>query len=165
MEIGGAERQLAYLATGLKSKGVSVSVGVFYRGGELEELLKKNGVTIEYLEKKRRWDIFGFIVRTLKWVRREKPDVLHGYLTGANLVAIFMKPFVRKLHIVWGVRASNMMLENYDRLARFTFSLSAHLSNYTDLIIVNSYSGFEYHLENGYPSDQMLVIPNEAYIQ
>ena len=160
LEVGGAERQLAYLAIGLKDKGVSVSVGVFYRGGALEELLNSGGVTIEYLDKQGRWDLVGFFRRTTKWIRRENPDVLHGYLTGANIVTILIKPFFQKLHIVWGVRASNMLLENYDKLARFSFRLSVLLSRFTDLIIVNSNSGYDYHLANGYPSDRMVVIPN-----
>ena len=160
LEVGGAERQLAYLAIGLKDKGMSVSVGVFYRGGALEELLNSGGVTIEYLDKKGRWDLIGFFKRTTKWIRRENPDVLHGYLIGANIVTILMKPFFQKLHIVWGVRASNMLLENYDKLARFSFRLSVLLSRFTDLIIVNSNSGYDYHLANGYPSDRMVVIPN-----
>jgi len=160
LEVGGAERQLVYLARGLKAKGVSVTVGIFYRGGVLEELLNSDGVPIEYLDKKGRWDFIGFLRRTMKWIRRENPDILHGYLTGANIVAILIKPFVPKLQIVWGVRASNMLLENYDHLARFSFQLSVWLSRYTNLIIVNSNSGYEYHLANGYPSDRMVVIPN-----
>lgn len=160
LDVGGAERQLAYLARGLKEKGVSVTVGVFYRGGELEELLRNGGVTIEYLDKKSRWDLFGFFQRTTKWIRRETPDVLHSYLTGANIITILIKPFFRDLHIVWGVRASNMLLDNYDRLARFTFRLSVLFSGFADLIIVNSSSGYDYHLENGYPSERMVIIPN-----
>jgi glycosyltransferase involved in cell wall biosynthesis len=160
MEVGGAERQLAYLARGLKAKGVSVNVGVFYRGGALEELLLSGGVAIEYLDKKGRWDLIGFLWRTTRWIRRENPDILHGYLTGANIVVIMIKPFVRKLHTVWGVRASNMLLDNYDQLARFSFRLSVWLSRFVDLIIVNSNNGYDYHLANGYPSDHMVVIPN-----
>jgi glycosyltransferase involved in cell wall biosynthesis len=160
LEVGGAERQLAYLATGLKEKGVSVTVGVFYRGGVLEELLRNGGVTIEYLDKKGRWDLLGFFQRTTKWIRRENPDILHGYLTGANIVAIMVKPLFSKLHIVWGVRASNMLLDNYDQLARFTFRLSVQLSKFADLIIVNSNSGYDYHLANGYPNERMIVIHN-----
>jgi glycosyltransferase involved in cell wall biosynthesis len=160
LDVAGAERQLAYLARGLKAKGVSVTVGVFYGGGALEELLKSGDVPIVYLEKKGRWDLIGFLWRTMKWIRRENPDVLHGYLSGANIVAVMIKPFVPKLHIVWGVRASNMMLENYDNLARLSFKLSVWLSRFTDLIIVNSNSGYDYHAANGYTSDRMVVIPN-----
>ena len=160
LEVAGAERQLAYLARGLKAQGVSVTVGVFYGGGALEDLLHSSDVPVEYLNKKGRWDLFGFFRRTTKWIQRENPDILHGYLTGANIVGILIKPFVGKLHIVWGVRASNMLLENYDRLARFTFSLSVWLSKFADLIIVNSNSGYDYHLAKGYPSERMVVVPN-----
>ena len=53
-----------------------------------------------------------------------------------------------------------MLLDNYDQLARFSFRLSVWLSRFVDLIIVNSNSGYDYHLANGYPSDRMVVIPN-----
>ena len=160
MEVGGAERQLAYLARGLNEKGVSVTVGIFYGGGALEDLLKSDGIKIEYLEKRSRWDVLGFLWSTLRWIRREKPEVLHGYLVGANLVSMVIKFFNRRLHVVWGVRASNMQLDNYDRLAKYSFRLSVLLSRLADLIIVNSNSGYDYHLENGYPADRMVVIPN-----
>lgn len=160
LEVGGAERQLAYLARGLKEKGIPVTVAVFYRGGELEDLLTSAGLPIVYLEKKGRWDVIGFLQRTRKWILSENPDVLHGYLNGANIVSVMVKPFIPKTHIVWGVRASNMLLDNYDRLARFSFRLSVWLSGFADLIIINSNSGYDYHLAKGYPSDRMVVIPN-----
>lgn len=160
LETGGAERQLIYLASGLKKEGVSVTICVFYCGGELEQMLNNSGVSIKCLNKKNRWDVIGFFLRTVTWLRHESPDVLHSYLTGANIVSIMLKPFLSKLTIVWGVRASNMRLENYDRLARQSFRLSAMLAKYADYIIVNSSSGYDYHLSQGYPPNRMTVIPN-----
>ncbi len=160
LEIGGAERQLVYLARGLKDSGTAVSIGVFYQGGELEQLLESSGVDIIYLQKNGRWDIAGFLLRTWSWIKRENPDVLHGYLPGANIVAVMMKPLFSNLHVVWGVRASNMLLENYDKLAKLSFKLSVYLSRFTDLVIVNSNSGYDHHLKSGYKEKNMVVVHN-----
>jgi hypothetical protein len=83
---------------------------VFYGGGELEADLLKRGVRVESLAKAGRWDVVGFSYRLLRSLRRERPDILHGYLGTENVLGTAMQPFVPKMRVVWGVRASNMDL-------------------------------------------------------
>ena len=160
LERGGAERQLTCLARGLKKAGIEVDVAVFYGGGALEADLLSAGVSVTDLQKKSRWDIAGFLWRTAHWLRGSNADVLHTYLTGANLLGAVLKPVMHKSALVWGVRASNMALEKYDSLARIVFRLSCWISRRADLIIVNSEQGRDYHVSQGYPAGKMAVIFN-----
>ena len=60
LAIGGAERQLVALATGLDRSVFDVTVLSFYRGGEFLEELTNAKIRVISLEKKGRWDIFLF---------------------------------------------------------------------------------------------------------
>ena len=160
LNYGGAERQLVLLAEGLHKHGHSVSVAVFYANGPLEKHLHQAGVPVRQLNKRGRWDIHGFLLRLFQLLRKEKPDILHGYLTVPNLFAVILKPLFSRIKIIWGVRASNMDLSRYDWLARLTYWLECRLSRFADLIIVNSRAGFDHAVAHSFPKNKMVVIPN-----
>ncbi len=87
LDRGGAERQLATLATAAQRQGRDVVIGVFYRGGALEPELAASEVRMISLDKRGRWDILGFLARLHATLRRERPDILYSHLSAANLVA------------------------------------------------------------------------------
>lgn len=160
LNYGGAERQLVVLAKGLYDRGHDVVVMVFYPGGPLENELHDGGVRVRVLDKGGRWDVLGFLLRLVLVLREEKPDVLHGYLGVPNILAVLMKPFFRRVRVVWGVRASNMDLSRYDWFARVTYKIECRLARFADLIIANSYAGKDYAVRHGFPKDKIVVIPN-----
>lgn len=158
LHYGGAERQLVVLARELHHRGHKVSVAVFYPGGPLEADLKNASVRIISLEKRGRWDVVGFLVRLIRTVRSEQPDVLHAYLV--DLMTVFVQPFVRSTKIVWSIRGSHMDYSRYDWLCGASNALSCWLSKSADLIISNSHAGRRDHIADGYPADRTVVIPN-----
>lgn len=160
LEAGGAQRQLINLAKGLKGKGDSVGVSVFYAGGMLGRDLEEAGIQPNFIGKRGRWDTVPFLIRLFKHIRNERPDIIHSYLGVSNILTVIMKPFLSGTKVVWGVRASNMDLSRYDWLARVVFKVECLLSSFADLIIVNSNAGVKYALKHGFPGDKMIVIPN-----
>lgn len=160
LECGGAERQLVTLVKALDKKGFDITVLCFYPDGLLERDLEDSGVKLISLEKRGRWDIFSFLWRLIHYLKNLQPDLLHGYLSEPNLVMIFIKPFFPSIRMVWGVRASNVDLSNYDWLARLLFPWECFLSRFADLIIFNSHAGRAYHLAHGFPANKAVVIPN-----
>jgi glycosyltransferase involved in cell wall biosynthesis len=157
---GGAERQLGVLASGLRHRGHSVSVLTFYPGGELEPDLRASGVRIRSLDKRGRWDVATFLANLHRVLREESPNVLHSYLGMPNIVAGVTRSLFPGMRVVWGERASNMDLSQYDWLSRFSTVLARVLSRTPDLVIVNSRAAFEYAAAHGYPRAKMIVIPN-----
>jgi glycosyltransferase involved in cell wall biosynthesis len=160
LEIGGAERQLVELAVGLHGIGWQVKVVTFYPGGALASRLAHAGVPLLDLGKSGRWDVLGFAARLVKLVRRERPHIVHGYLETSNVLLSLLRSCFAGARIVWGVRASNMDLTRYGRVAALQARLGAMLSHCADLIICNSASGRAYHASRGYPPGKMIVIPN-----
>lgn len=160
LERGGAERQLVYLSKKLFEKGFEVKVVTFYKNGFYEDELLQSGITVKSLDKKGRWDLFGFIWRLIKYIKSEMPNILHGYLGTANILCVFIKPFISQTKIVWGVRASNMDMTKYDYLTGVSYWLECILSRYADTIIANSYAGMEHAISKGFPEKSITVIPN-----
>jgi len=159
LNYGGAERQLVNLAKDLNREKFNPTILTFY-SGPLEQELKEANVPTIWLEKKGRWDVFGFLFRLYRQLAALKPDVIHGYLTVQNILTIFLKPVFPGVRMVFGVRASNMDLSRYDWLTRLMDSLESFLSRYADLVIVNSKAGFTYSLGQGFPEKKMILIPN-----
>lgn len=160
LDYGGAERHLLTLARFLDKERFSVTVLYFYPGGALEDELRASGVRLVALDKRGRWDLARFSWRLVKQLRAVSPHVLHSFLVEPNLLGVFLKPFLSRTRVIWGVRSSRVHFENYDWFARLNFRLQCFFSRFADLIIFNSDAGRSFHLAEGFPADKALVIYN-----
>jgi glycosyltransferase involved in cell wall biosynthesis len=160
LELAGAERQVVNLAGGLHRRGHQISVATFYPRGELFDEMQSAGVTLHNLGKTKRTDFAGFLWRLRQLVKRERPDVLHGYLESPNILTSLLKTFNPKLRIVWGVRCSAKQLGHYDRISRWISILEPKFARLADLIIVNSQCGASDAGKQGFPAMKIRVIPN-----
>jgi glycosyltransferase involved in cell wall biosynthesis len=160
LDVGGAEVQLCALARGLDPSRYKVTVLCFYPGGALAGSLQEAGVDVICLNKRGRWDLLSFAVRLVTALRQLRPDILHSYMGPANLLAIVVKPFLRRTKIIWGIRASDMNLAHYDYSWRLTFGLECRLSKWADLVIANSWAGRDHHVAAGFPDERTIVIAN-----
>lgn len=159
MSIGGAQRQLAMLARGLVALGHEVTVVTFYPGGDLQEELAASGARSLCLDKRGRWDMLRFFRRFLGVCRTVRPDIVHGYMDGPNLVALTAKLALPGARIFWGVRSSNMDA-GLDRFEAALVPLQARLSGVPAAIISNSHSGKRYLIEKGFDGAKIAVVPN-----
>ena len=157
---GGAQRQLVNLANGLSRAGHNVIVVTYYPDVPLECELKEAGVDVRSLAKRSRWDLLRPIVRFVRLVRKSQPAVLHGYLSTANILTVIAKVCCPPLKVVWGLRSSNMHLDEYDWLHKLSFVIERVLSRFADLLIVNSYAGRSHYEASGFPVDKMILIHN-----
>jgi glycosyltransferase involved in cell wall biosynthesis len=157
---GGAERQLVTLAVGLRERGHEVAIATFYSGGELETQARGAGVAIVALGKRGRWGVVGFAWRLIKTLRAARPDILHGYLATANLLAVLARPFLPGTRTVLGIRASNMALDHYDWLMRLIDRLEAWCAAPAELVIANSEAGRDHAIARGLPDGKIVVVPN-----
>lgn len=157
---GGAQRQLVTLATALHRSGWDVSAACFYAGDAFQQELAQAGVPVIDLRKRGRWDVFGFLWRLWRTFRTTDADVVHGYLTVGNLLALLAKAAHRRTRVVWGVRSAYMDRDRYDWMARLTFRFSCACARMADLVIVNSDASGTHHAALGYPRERMRVIPN-----
>jgi glycosyltransferase involved in cell wall biosynthesis len=160
LQAGGAERQLAALARNLDATEFSATIVTFYAGGQLvADLQCGSQVRVLSAHKRGRWDVIGFLWRLWKIVRELRPDVIHGYMYGANELALILGRLVGA-RVVWGIRASELDMRHYGVTTRLLYRTGALLSSRADAVIANSEAGRNYHILLGYPPRRFVVIPN-----
>lgn len=156
---GGAERQLVELAKGLHGRGHAVGVAALYGGGPLAQDLDAAAVPVVSLDKRGRWDLLPFLRRLVRHVRREQPEIVHGYLSVPNLLTILLKPLFPRTKMVWWIGTAYIDLSRYDWLWSVLFKTECVVARFADLIIVNSHDGREHYGRHGVPARSMIVIP------
>jgi glycosyltransferase involved in cell wall biosynthesis len=156
---GGAERQLVVLANELAKRGHEVAIAVFYSGASLEDEIDCSRVRLIPLEKRSRWDLLSFYRTLLHVVQREQPDVLHGWMSDPNLVAVMVRLLYPRVRIFWCIRSANLEMI-YDRVASTICWFERRLSRFADCIVVNSRAGVNHAASRGFPLEKMFHIPN-----
>ncbi|WIG56928.1 MAG: Glycosyl transferase, group 1 [Rhodanobacteraceae bacterium] len=157
---GGAERQLVALACGLHRRGWPVTVVCCYGGGVFQSELENAGVPLIDLHKRGRWDVAGFMWRLLRTLRQSDAEIVHGYMTLGNMLALLARVARPGTRVVWGVRSTIIDRTRRDWLSRLNFRLSRSAARLADGIIANSEAGAAHHASLGYPHARIKVIPN-----
>lgn len=160
LERGGAERQLVELVRRIDKTRFAATVVTFYDGGALRPAIESNsGITCISLKRNGRGDVLPFLWRLWRTARKARPHIMVGYLNLPSVLCLFVGRIVHA-KVVWSLRASSVDYDWYGWSVRLSSYLSARLSRFADLIILNSNRGKDYHLANGYDDLHMLVIPN-----
>lgn len=160
LHVGGAERQLAVLADDLLQAGHDVVVLTFYEGGRIEQELRARGVTCISVGKRGRWDIFRFLFRLVRTLRRLRPDVVYSMLQMANILSALVRPLIGARALVWGIRYADLKFGFYGRLHAWTMWMERRLSGVPDAIVTNSQAGKEFCVSRGYETSRLHVIEN-----
>jgi glycosyltransferase involved in cell wall biosynthesis len=160
LTLGGAQRQLIYLARGLAGRGHDVHVLSFYGGGELLASVADPAVEVSDLGKSGRWDLLAFAKRARSHLADLRPDVIYSFLTPANLTAAGLRRFLPQHRLVWSVRASDLDFSAYGPMIGFTMAVERRLSHVPDLIVANSEAGRRDAVARGFPAAKMCVVPN-----
>jgi glycosyltransferase involved in cell wall biosynthesis len=160
LDRGGAERQLIQLARGLNKTKYRVTIVTFYSGGGFaSEITPENAIDVVCLDRSGSWDIVRFLGRLIGAMRRMRPQIVHGYMGGANELSVIAGR-VSGARVVWGVRSSDLNFGPASPGMRYLFSAGALLSRLSDLIIVNSQYGRSFYAASGYCDERITVIPN-----
>jgi glycosyltransferase involved in cell wall biosynthesis len=157
LEIGGAQRQIALLARGLRLRGHDARIAVFYGGGALEAELAS--VPVIDLQKQGRWDTAAFLQRLRQTVRSFAPDCVYAVLAPSNTVAAVALVGMT-VPVVFGIRASNIDRSAYGWAVRLSDRIEGWVSWRATRVIVNSVSGREALLRRSFPAEKLTVVRN-----
>lgn len=160
LEAGGAERQLAEIAKGLKDRGWEVEVACLYAKGALKEELAAHQIEILDLRKRGRYDLLGFTIRLRHLIRRRKPNFLYSFLPAQNVLATVATLGISRTKVVWGIRSSAGHRKKAGFGERLISVIERRLARYAHLIVANSQQGAEDAIQSGFPSDSCITIPN-----
>jgi glycosyltransferase involved in cell wall biosynthesis len=126
----------------------------------MDDDLARSGVLVEVVEKRGRGDVIGYLTRLRRVLKRLEPAVIYAYLDVANLLATFARLWLPGTKVVWGIRCSDLNLDDYDWLTALTYRSSLCLAWMPDLLIFNSEAGLKLQLAHGTRPRRYEVIPN-----
>jgi len=164
LDHGGAERQLLVLAEGLSKCGYSVRIIVVYSCGHYMREAVERRLEVVSLERNGRWGLFAALVKLLTLWRSGPPDLIHSYMSLANIVTVLLKP-LHQCKIIWGIRSSDLDRMNYGLLSKISSKVEACLSRFADVIVANSYAGLDYCANAGFACKNTHVIWNGIEVQ
>ena len=165
--IGGTERQIAQLALRFSQFDHQITLVTLYPGGQNWIWLgDRNTSKLSVLSLYNRKKVNGLltfcqlvwaVVRLRHLIRKKHINVLYSNLYMTNLIAWFACLGLKRILLVWGIRASNMTL-NWKRF--IPFKICRWLSFRVSLLIANSRAGLAYHESQGYKARRHVVIYN-----
>jgi glycosyltransferase involved in cell wall biosynthesis len=157
-QYGGAERQLLYLANGLRSRGHRIGVISLFSNSEFEQDCSELGLNHRTLRVRGGRDLPLSLFRFLRLIRRDRPAVVLGYLTTANLMCGLARLASPGTRIVWSIHTTDFATVPHDRFARAAESVQRRLSRICHLVIVCSVAGAEEAVARGYPGAKIRVV-------
>ena len=154
IQMGGAERQLALLAGGLRKRGFNPTIISLSAAPNPLPEFENLETYVCPLEKD-----LGSPQRFLKlWkkIRQLEPDIIQGWMYAGNLLASILAIGLKPPRVFHSVRASNMDRMRYGRQIRLN-GLASHFSRAT---IFNSEAGMDFHKNKGFSASNLQLIPN-----
>jgi glycosyltransferase involved in cell wall biosynthesis len=162
LESGGAEMMLCKLLEGCKhSTGIRHSVVSLRKGGFLSERIRATGVEVAELDLKPGSIAIGATFRLVDAVRRQRPNIIQGWMYHGNLAATVAKCVrLRSCPLIWGVRHSPGTLQDEKTMTRIMIRTGAHLSFLPAAIVYCSLESARQHESLGYRTIKRVYIPN-----
>src|SRR5438874_2439895 len=146
LEVGGSEGQLVALASGLDRTRFAVAVGCLSSDGPLSKALRDQGIPVEVIgfrgmRRSFTWEtvrqlpeLFRVLKRLVSFVRRESPDIVHGYLFWAYVLGAFAARVARVPRVI----SSRRSLGNFKAGKRHYLYLERLANRVTDIVVANS---------------------------
>lgn len=153
LEIGGAERQLVTVATGVERARVEPTVICLTRKGPFEAALAAAGVPVHLIGKRHKLGVQA-LLRLRRLLRRERPDILQTWMFTCNL---YGRLAATGLPIT--VLASEVAAD--PTKSRTRLAVDRWLAKTTPAFYVNSRTVADfYHAKCGIALEKLVVIPN-----
>jgi glycosyltransferase involved in cell wall biosynthesis len=153
LEVGGAEKQLLTIATGVSRERFAPSVLCLTRRGLLEAEVEQAGVPVHLVGKRHKAGVLAYR-RLRAWLRAERPHVLHTWMFTCNL---YGRLAARGLP----VRTLASEVSADPGKSRLRLAVDRMLAPSTDAFYVNSREVARfYHERCAIPLERIAVIPN-----
>ena len=162
LNTGGAERFLHnILSNGLIKKKYNNTVISLISEGHYGPLLKKAGINVETLNMKYGSLNLGPIWKFYKILRKQKPEILQGWMYNGNLIALLGKLFFsKKSKLVWNIRLTLEIFLEMKLFTRISIKTGKFFSSIPNSIIYNSNRSINQHESLGFKNYKNIFLPN-----
>jgi starch synthase (maltosyl-transferring) len=153
LDVGGAEKALVALATGLERRRWEPAVVCLGEDGPLVEPLRAAGVTVVCLNLRRNQVVRG-VMRLARALRRARPLLVQGFLFHANIATRLAAPWAGRPWVVGGLRVAERQKRWHILGDRLTTRLATGSVCVSDGVL-------RFARDVGrVPADRLTVIPN-----
>jgi glycosyltransferase involved in cell wall biosynthesis len=150
---GGAEKQLALLATRLPRDEFDVHVAVLTHTGPLETQLHAAGIEVTVIGKRWKFDPLSYL-RLRRHIQTLKPDIVHTWLFAANAYGRHAAIGTGVKHVIAGERCVDPWK------ASWQLAIDRALTRRTQKIVTNSSGVKDFYVSRGLPAEKFVIIPN-----
>lgn len=154
LKLAGAEKILVSLAVRPDRERYETLVVTLSETGPLEKVLRSGGVPVTFLRKRGRYDV-SILYRLVRLLRKEKPDVVHTHLFGADVWGRVAASIVGVPLIVSSLQAVDIWLTPFQLFLERVTARFAHR-----LIAVSEEVKKFYVSRVGVPLDKISVVHN-----
>lgn len=150
---GGAEKQLALLATGLPQDQFDVHVVVLTHDGPLRDALEEAGVRVTVVGKRFKADPSAYF-RLRRVLRHIAPDLVHTWIFAANSYGRAAARSLGVRRVIAGERCVDQWKTSRHLI------IDRYLAKRSDAIVTNSSGVQAFYADHGISPDLFRVIPN-----
>lgn len=154
--IGGTERHVMNLTTGLDRARFDLLFGCLRRAGEFLAEIEARGMPVTDYEITRLYNpqMLGQQVRFAGYLRRNRIDIVHSYNFYANCFAIPAARLARTPVVVASIRAMGAFMTPLQR------RVQRMICRLADVVLVNADAVRQWLIGEGYCPDKLVVIRN-----
>ena len=156
---GGAERQLAALATRSDPARIRHVVVSLLDAGNWGPRLREAGIELHTLDLKRKWMAPLALPRLASLVRSIRGDIIQTWLYHADLLGLVTGTLTGR-PVIWTLRSSHLRLDIYGLETQLLVRLLTRLSGCPRAVVANAAAGESWHRSIGYRARRWVVIPN-----
>jgi glycosyltransferase involved in cell wall biosynthesis len=160
LNVGGAELMLYRLLSRMDQDAFTSQVVSMTSIGGIGKAISDLGIPVRALGMHRGRPSIVALMRLIRWLRQDKPDLIQTWLYHADLMGLIAAKLAGNPSVVWNIRASDMDMSQYRPLSGWTVRVCARLSSLPKAVIVNSQAGMQYHTQIGYHPSRWVMIPN-----
>lgn len=163
LSTGGAQMALCKLLeqSSRSSAGIRHGVVSLRRGGALRDRICAAGIEVEELDLARGSVPVSQVFRLAHAIRRQRPNILQGWMYHGNLAATVGKYLLRRpIPLLWGIRYCPGLPEEDKRLTRTLIRVEGRLSRLPAAIVYCSRASARWHENLGYQTAKTVYIPN-----
>ena len=161
LKVGGAEMMLLRLLIHSAEGGVESSVVTLTDEGVVGERIQSLGIQLRNLGMKRGVPNPTAVLRLARWLRRDRPDIVHTWMYHANLVGGLAAKLAGNTPVVWGIHTNVLETAGTKRTTVWVAKAGARLSRWLPTrVVCVSQSSQDVHIQMGYASDRVVTVPN-----
>jgi glycosyltransferase involved in cell wall biosynthesis len=160
LEYGGAEMMLYKFLSRMDKTRFTAQVISMIDLGPFSGRIQELGVPLLSLGMRRGSPNPTGLLRLVRWLRQNRPDVIQTWMYHADLMGGFAAKLAGGVPVAWNIRHTEFIAHD-NRLTVYTMRMCARLSKWLPTrIVCCSEASREVHTKLGYAAEKMVVIPN-----